>query len=65
MIDELKQWDYDRGYDKGYVKGQADILDKIRAEIEALYNTKNYLDGRGITVLDCLNIIDKYREVSE
>lgn len=29
MVDELKQWEYDRGYDKG----QADVLDKIRAEI--------------------------------
>lgn len=49
-------------YDRGYNKGKADILEKVRAEIEALYNTKNYLDGRGITVLDCLNIIDKYSE---
>lgn len=49
-------------------KARNDVLDKIRAEVEALYNTKNYLDGRGVTVLDCLKIIDKYkadREVIE
>lgn len=28
MTDELKQWDYDRGY----AKGKSDVLDKIRAE---------------------------------
>ena len=37
-----------------------EALDKIREEIKALYDTKNYLDGRGITVLDCLGIIDKH-----
>ena len=30
MIDELKQWEYDRGY----AKGKMVVLDKIRAEIE-------------------------------
>lgn len=44
------------------IKRLKEALNNIRAEIEALYNTKNYLDGRGVTVLDCLKIIDKYRE---
>ena len=30
MTDELKQWEYDRGYEKG----RADVLAEIRAEIE-------------------------------
>ena len=29
MTDELKQWEYDRGY----AKGQIDILEKIKAEM--------------------------------
>ena len=33
MIDELKQWEYDKGYDRGY-EGTMTVLDKIRAEIE-------------------------------
>ena len=30
MTDELKQWEYD----KGYTKGQIDILEKMKAEFE-------------------------------
>ena len=33
MTDELKQWEYD----KGYAKGQIDILEKIKAEIGEAY----------------------------
>lgn len=55
------EYEHDRKVVEAYNDGQAYILDKIRTEIEALYNTKNYLDGRGVTVLDCLKIIDKYR----
>lgn len=33
MIDELKQWEYDRGYEKGKTD-MLDVLDKIRDEIE-------------------------------
>ena len=62
---EKSEYEHDHEVVKAYNDGQAYILDKIRAEIEALHDTKNYLDGRGITVLDCLKIIDKYREVSE
>ena len=32
MTDELKQWEYD----KGYAKGQIDILEKIKAEIRTI-----------------------------
>ena len=65
MTDELKQWEYDRGY----AKGKADALEKIRAEVkemkldvdldlgnETIYNN---------AIKDVLQIIDKYRAESE
>ena len=63
MTDELKQWEYDRGYEKG----KADVLDKIRAEIEEIqligYAT---VDGkREIASRAVLQIIDRYREGQE
>lgn len=60
MIDELKQWEYDRGYDKG----RADVLDKIRAEIETEKNAGCHTQYAG--GLDfALSIIDKYKIESE
>jgi hypothetical protein len=64
MTDELKQWEYDRGY----AEGKADILDVIRAEIASEIlpfepDTYNGIVNLGITT--ALVIIDKYRGVSE
>ena len=60
MIDELKQWEYDRGYDKG----RADVLDKIRAEIEQEYKVESeHSYGQGLS--RALEIIDKYRGDTE
>ncbi len=61
MTDELKQWEYDRGY----AKGKADVLEKIRAEIASEIlpfepDTYNGIVNLGITT--ALVIIDKYRE---
>lgn len=70
MTDELKQWEYDRGYEKG----KADVLDKIRAEIKALGpepTAEDVIDGNPIKdaiweiLVDVLQIIDKYREEKE
>lgn len=59
MTDELKQWEYDRGYEKG----KADVLDKIRAEIDQIEINGHIRDVEcfraGINT--ALNIIDKYR----
>ncbi len=56
MIDELKQWEYDRGYEKG----KADVLDKIIAEIQNLRNCScSCSDG---IIDDVEDIIDKYRK---
>lgn len=61
MIDELKQWEYDRGY----AKGKADILDVIRAEIDKLRfvdkDTKLCKNANASGLEVALQIIDKYR----
>ena len=65
MIDELRQWEYDRGYEKG----KTDVLDKIRAKIEAemndLYRQKS-IDQRTLTIIHAcqrhIAIIDECRE---
>ena len=56
MTDELKQWEYDRGYEKG----KADVLDKIRADVINIADSR-----RSMSVRSVINIIDKYREVNE
>jgi hypothetical protein len=67
MTDELKQWEYDRGYEKG----KTDVLDKIRAEIKNSSHGKWYvgrLDGKTEEVLlldEVLEIIDEYRKEQE
>ena len=65
MTDELKQWEYDRGYEKG----KADVLDKIRAEIDEQV-LESLSDGgddwfTAEKVNECLDIIDKYRKEQE
>lgn len=52
MTDELKQWEYDKGYDKG----QIDILEKIKEEIL----TQNPKFTIGCEMKMCLEIIDKH-----
>ena len=60
MIDELKQWEYDRGYEKG----KTDVLSKIRIEIEQIAKEYDkFADYRRIYGLwIALDIIDKYKE---
>ena len=61
MIDELKQWEYDRGYEKG----KTDVLDKIRERIEL--EKLGYPPSAGYykAIMKCLQIIDKYKAESE
>ena len=63
MIDELKQWEYDRGYEKG----KTDVLDKIRAEIEQTAKDYDKFDDyrRVYGLWIALDIIDKYKAESE
>lgn len=63
MTDELKQWEYDRGYEKG----KTDALDKIRAEIEKPLREEKFFDtdnakAQAIALNWCIEIIDKYRK---
>ena len=51
----------------GYTKGQADILDKIKAEIKETADKIRNIRNDNLcffTEQDVLQIIDKYREVS-
>ena len=34
MTDELKQWEYDKGYEKGKKEGAIEELEKIKEEFE-------------------------------
>lgn len=69
MTDELKQWEYDKGYDKG----KADMLkaiEDIKAEITSCERDVEYMDsysdGYNRGLFESLQIIDKHiGEVSE
>ena len=61
MTDELKQWDYDRGYDKGKAD-MLEIIEDIKAEL-----TKSYVDNKPsnfrytrVMLKDVLEIINKH-----
>ena len=64
----IKALQYDRNqYTKGYEDGKNDVLDKIRAEIEA-YNDTVFLPASGreaITLEALFQILDKYKAESE
>ena len=66
MTDELKQWEYDRGYEKG----MADALDKIRDEIKdrpslMMSTSKEYERGVNAMLYQALSIINKHRKEQE
>ena len=55
-------------FDKGYEQGKADVLNKINAEIKETANKiRNIRDDNlcFFTEQDVLEIIEKYRKVSE
>ena len=62
MTDELKQWEYDKGYTKGYSDGRASLikeLEKIKAEIEEAYPYFDSADVHwGFNI--CRDIIDNH-----
>ena len=64
MTDELKQWEYDRGYEKGKAD-VLDMLDKIRDEIERKAHSGQWSDATMYGMLKAVAIIDKYREEQE
>ena len=58
MTDELKQWDYDRGYDKGKAD-MLKVIEDIKAEIAHEISLHNHTWFRG-GMIYCLNILDKH-----
>ena len=58
MTDELKQWEYDKGYTKGYSDGRTSVieeLEKIKAEIKAKAENVDLLYKQTVT-----DIIDNH-----
>lgn len=59
---EIKSMTKEQNYTRGYFDGKQDILDKIRAEVEAL-NQDYYCQGDFDKCKDyVLDIIDEYRK---
>ena len=64
MIDELKQWEYDKGYEKGKAD-MLKVIEDIRAEI-AEYKDDKIIHAEQNEMIDImLEIIDKYKAESE
>lgn len=53
------EYEHDHAVVKAYNDGQVYVLDKIKTDIIEMRSKQN------VGVLECLDIIDKYREVSE
>ena len=52
----IKALQYDRNqYAKGYKDGKNDILDKLKAEIDKIYEREG-------SSFDCLNVLDELKE---
>ena len=65
MTDEIKQWEYDKGYTKGYSDGRASFieeLEKIKAEIDEPMRdtTDSYGRGYACAMFKCLDILDNH-----
>lgn len=63
MTDELKQWDYDRGYDKGkadMLKVIEDIKQEIEDFEEEVFHRPNTDYEAYASVRHCLDIIDRH-----
>ena len=70
---EIKSMTKEQNYMRGYEDGRADVLDKIRAEIEEYKSRQLTLaigvddleNGKQIAIEYVLEIIDKYKAESE
>ena len=60
MTDELKQWEYDKGYEKGKKDGAIEELEKIKAEIEDIEELDYNFEGFYHCQNEALKIIDKH-----
>lgn len=64
---EIKSMTKEQNYLRGYTDGKADVLDKIREEIEQGYCTVNndYDHGHNYGLYMAIQIIDKYKTEME
>lgn len=62
MTDELKQWEYDRGYDKG----RADAIDKVIKYLEAQFLMQNNPNSKFVeTIVLHRDFIDALEQLKE
>ena len=60
MTDELKQWEYDRGYDKGKAD-MLKVIGNIKQEIEQTVNEEADCDEKwAVGLRYAIKIIDKH-----
>lgn len=59
---KIKSMTKEQNYMRGYADGKSDVLDKIRAEVEAYQSDAFYPDDVMMNRRMVLEIIDKYRE---
>lgn len=62
---EIKTMTKEQNYIRGYKDGKSDVLDKIRAEIEALGTWRDKLLIETVDIRLVLDIVDKYKAESE
>lgn len=65
MTDELKQWEYDKGYEKGKKEGAIEELEKIKHEIGKEFvdlqdGSEEWRSYVNETVLSCYETVDKH-----
>ena len=62
MTDELKQWEYDKGYTKGYSDGRASLieeLEKINAEIQSIIDLADSRGEDSKLAYQCRSVINE------
>ena len=61
MTDELKQWEYDKGYTKGYSDGRASLIEELEKIKEEFGEYSRYTAGNDL-VVDWENIEEVFKD---
>ena len=59
MTDELKQWEYDKGYTKGYSDGRTSLIKELEQIIAEIYDIPNWVKPQMIKN-DMVKLINKH-----
>ena len=62
MTDELKQWEYDKGYTKGYSDGRASVIEELENLVEVMKKRNRQVghsDGWYMGGAIMINIVEK------